>query len=159
MSGTLEADGSTTQSRESRRSGFYPKEVDEHVHKERRLFRGQDGALLPHVTRQLSILLSSGVPLLEALNSLSEENKGTWKTLLIRSKSGWPGGRAFPAPWKKTGPSSRFLRQHGRGRRSSGTLDTVLARVADSSRKQERIRGKVRMAMVYPTFMIWWGLS
>lgn len=156
VTGTLEAEGMQNAVAGVKALGIYPKDVREFVHRERRwLPRKQDGALLPHITRQLSVLLSSGVPLLDALRSLSEENRGMWKTILVNVRESVSAGSGL----------SRALENHRNifpefyinmvaAGESSGTLDAVLVRVADFLENQERIRSKVRTAMIYPVFMI-----
>ena len=154
--GTLEADGLQDAISNIKELGIYPKEVHEHLPGEgRRLFRRSDEALLPAITRQLATLLSAGVPVIEALRSLSEENTGFWRGLLVgvrervaagaglsRAMEGYP--KAFP-PY--------YIHMIDAGEQS-GALDQVLAGLADFLEKQSAIRAKIRMAMVYPTFMV-----
>ncbi len=155
-SGTIEADGLQDAVAAVKALGVYPKKVGEYRHEEKKWFRGgDDDAVLPHVTRQLSILLSSGVPLIDALRSLSEEKKGFWRGVLVRIREGVAGGaslsRALDSE-KKVFPEF-YVNMVAAGEQS-GTLDRVLIRVADFLERQAAVRSKIRMSMVYPLFMV-----
>lgn len=155
--GTIEADGLQDAILRVKRLGVYPREVGEYVFREekRRLLRGADHALLPYVTRQLSTLLSSGVPLMEALKSLSEENRGFWRSLLVSVRERVSGGASLSRALEgyQTVFPEFYVNMVEAGEQS-GTLDQVLARLADYLERQTAIRAKVRMSMMYPTFMI-----
>ncbi len=153
--GTLEADGVQDAIAAIKARGIYPKDVGALQHKEQRWFsKKYDTTLLPYITRQLSTLLSSGVPLIEALRSLSEENKGFWKGVLVGIRENVAAGASL----------SRALEAHPKlfpefyinmvaAGEQSGALDKVLIRVADFLEKQASIQSKLRAAMIYPVFM------
>ncbi|MEW6674560.1 MAG: type II secretion system F family protein [Nitrospirota bacterium] len=154
--GTLEADGLNDAASKVRNLGLFPKEIREYIHREKTgFFHKPDTALLPAITRQLSLLLSSGVPLMEALRALSEENRGFWKRRLISVREQVASGTSF----------SRALEEHKKifpefyinmvaAGEHSGTLDKVLVRLADFLEKQNAIRAKIKVSMMYPMFMI-----
>ena len=153
--GTIEADGVQDAIATVKARGIYPKDIAAYHHKEGRwLSKKYDTTLLPYITRQLSTLLSAGVPLIEALRSLSEENKGFWRGVLVGVRENLSAGASL----------SRALEANPRlfpefyvnmvsAGEQSGTLDKVLIRVADFLEKQASIRSKLRTAMVYPAFM------
>ena len=155
--GTLEADGLQDAILRVKRLGVFPKEVGEYLYEgeKRKWLRRADNALLPYITRQLSTLLSSGVPLMEALKSLSEENRGFWRSLLVSVRERVSGGASLSRALEgyQTVFPEFYVNMVGAGEQS-GTLDHVLARLADYLERQMAIRGKVRMSMVYPTFMV-----
>jgi general secretion pathway protein F len=153
--GTIEADGLQSAVSGVKALGIYPKDVIEYIHKEKGWgFRRADSRLLPNITRQLSILLASGVPMIDSLRSLSDENSGFWKGLLVdirdRISAGASLSRAL-GQYQKIFPD--FYRNMVAAGEQSGTLDMVLQRVADFLEKQAAIREKIRTAMVYPAFM------
>lgn len=154
--GVLEADGLQDALSIIRDRGIYPKEVSEYTHREKRWgFRRYDSTFLPVITRQLSTLLSSGVPLMDALKSLSEENRGFWKSLLVSVRERVSGGSSLSRALEdhqKIFPE--FYRNMVAAGEQSGTLDKVLVRLADFLENQAAIRAKIRMSMIYPTFMI-----
>jgi len=153
--GTIEAEGLQAAVSGVKALGIYPKEVSEYEHREKgRGFRRADSRLLPNITRQLSILLASGVPMIEALRSLSEEKSGFWKSLLVdirdRISAGASLSRAL-GQYQKVFPD--FYRNMVEAGEQSGTLDMVLQKMADFLEKQASMREKIRTAMVYPAFM------
>jgi general secretion pathway protein F len=153
--GTLEADGIQDAIATIKARGIYPKDVGTFRLKENGwLSKKYDAALLPYITRQLSTLLSAGVPLVDALRSLSEENRGFWKGVLVGVRENISAGASL----------SRALEAHPKlfpefyvnmvsAGEQSGTLDRVLIRVADFLEKQASIKSKLRTAMIYPVFM------
>ncbi|MFZ3137882.1 MAG: type II secretion system F family protein [Thermodesulfovibrionales bacterium] len=137
-------------------SGLYPKDVTEAAYKDSKgLFRRPDISLLPSTTRQLSTLLSSGVPLMDALNSLSEENKGYWKNMLVNIKEKVAGGSSLSKALEEYGNifPAFFVNMVAAGE-ASGNLDKVLKRMAGFLEAQENLKSKVRASMIYPVFMI-----
>jgi len=153
--GTIEADGLQAAVSGVKALGVYPRDVTEYAHKEKGWgIRRSESRLLPNITRQLSILLAAGVPMIEALRSLSEEKSGFWKGLLVdirdRISAGASLSRAL-GQYQKIFPD--FYRNMVEAGEQSGTLDMVLQKVADFLEKQASVREKIRTAMVYPAFM------
>ncbi len=108
------------------------------------------------MTRQLSTLISSGVPLLEALRSLSDEQKGFWKTMLVDIKERIAGGiESLKGAWKSIRKYfPEFYVNMVAAGEASGNLDNILTRIADFLEAQDNLKSKVRTSMVYPVFMI-----
>ncbi len=154
--GTIEADGLKDAVSKVKDSGLFPKEVREYIHREKRLFlKRDDASLLSAITRQLSILLSSGVPLLEALKSLAEDNKGSWKGILIGIREGIASGSSLSrtmSEHKDIFPEF-YMNMIAAGE-TSGNLDSVLSSLADYLEKQDAINQRVKTAMLYPVFMV-----
>jgi len=156
VSGTIEAGGLKDAVSAVRNLEVFPKEVAEYVSDERRfLFGKKYGEALPTVARQLSTLLVSGVPVVEALKTLSEESTGYWKSLLIdvREKVSAGAGlsRALES-YTEIFPES-FVTMVSAGEQS-GTLDKVLDRLAGFLEKQASTKAQVKIAMIYPMMMI-----
>ncbi|TAN42595.1 MAG: type II secretion system protein GspF [Nitrospirae bacterium] len=156
VSGTLEADGLQDALTHIKALGIYPRDVNPYTHKEKAWkFSRNEKAHLPYVTRQLATLLAAGVPLLESLKSLADENRGYWQGLLISIKEQVAGGaslsRALESA-RKIFPEF-YINMVAAGEQS-GRLDKVLTRIADFLERQEAMRSKVRTAMVYPLFML-----
>src|SRR5512135_3529337 len=153
--GTLEADGVQDAIAAIKAQGIYPKDVGAFQHKEQRWFlKKYDATLLPYITRQLSTLLSAGVPLIEALRSLSDENKGFWKGVLVGIRDNVSAGASLSRALEAhPGLFPEFYINMVAAGEQSGTLDRVLIRVADFLEKQASLRAKLRTAMIYPVFM------
>jgi general secretion pathway protein F len=154
--GTVEANSLKDAVLRLKESGLYPRKVKEAVYEGKSgLFRRHDASLLPSTTRQLSTLLSAGVPLMEALSSMSEENKGFWKNMLVSIKEKVAGGSSLSKAleeYDKIFPEF-YVNMVAAGE-ASGNLDKVLSRMADFLESQDNLKSKVKMSMIYPVFMI-----
>ena len=156
VAGTVEANSQKDAVLRLKESGLYPKNVKETTFRRRvGLFRGRDAALLPTTTRQLSTLLSSGVTLMEALNSISEENKGFWKNMLVDIKERVAGGSSLSKAIEEYDNifPEFYINMIAAGE-ASGNLDRVLSRMADFLEEQSNLKSKVRTSMLYPIFMV-----
>jgi general secretion pathway protein F len=153
--GTVEADGLKDAISKVKESGLFPKEVREYIHREKSiLFKRDESAQLPAMTRQLSVLISSGVPLIEALRSLSEENKGFWKDTLSGIREGIAAGLSLSRAMEGHEVFPEFYINMIAAGEASGNLGSVFSRLADFLEKQDSIKHRVRTAMIYPIFMI-----
>lgn len=156
VAGTIEANSQKDAFSRLKGLGLYPKNLREAAYKSRGVFfRRGDDSLLPSTTRQLSTLLSSGVTLMEALNSISEENKGMWKKMLVSIKEKVAGGSSLSRALEEydTVFPEFYVNMVAAGE-ASGNLDTVLGRLADFLEDQSNLKSKVRLSMIYPVFMI-----
>jgi len=156
VAGTIEANSQKDAVLRLRESGLYPRQVRETVYREKSgLFRKTDANFLPSVTRQLSTLLSSGVTLMEALGAIADEHKGFWKNLLIGIKERVAAGASFSKALEACGTTfPEFYVNMVAAGETSGTLDKVLARLANFLETQSGLKAKVRTSMIYPVFMI-----
>ncbi|MDQ7786485.1 MAG: type II secretion system F family protein [Thermodesulfovibrionales bacterium] len=156
VAGTIEAASQKEAALRLKESGLYPRNVAGASEKRWfSLFNRHDVTLLPSVTRQLSTLISSGVPLLEALRSLSDEQKGSWKTMLVGIRERIAAGSGFSKAleeYPKIFPEF-YINMVAAGE-ASGNLDNILIRIADFLEAQDSLKSKVRTSMVYPVFMI-----
>jgi general secretion pathway protein F len=154
--GTIEANSQKDAVLKLKESGLYPKNVKEAIYRGRSgLFRKHDVSLLPSTTRQLSTLLSAGVTLMEALSSISEENKGFWKNMLVDIKERVAGGSSLSkALGEYDSIFPEFYMNMVAAGEASGNLDRVLSRLADFLESQDNLKSKVRTSMIYPVFMI-----
>jgi len=121
-------------------------------------------AILNHVSakekvffiRQLSTTISAGLPVSQALVTLSEgSKKGPLQDIVTQIVRDVGGGStladAFGKYPKLFNVIDVTLIKAGE---SSGSLDAVLSRLADSTENEYRISSKIRGAMVYPAFVI-----
>lgn len=109
---------------------------------------------IPTVTRNLSTMLSAGVPLVEAIDSLGQESVGRWKATLSAMKERISGGSSFSRALEESGLFPDFYVNMAGAGEQSGTLDTMLLRLADYLERRRSVQAKVRTAMIYPAFMI-----
>lgn len=159
ISGTIEANSSRDAVLKLKEIGLYPVKINEAVYKKGlSLIKRSQRTLLITTTRQLAILLSSGVPLVEALTSIAEEHKGYWKNLLIGIRDKIISGMGFAKSledYRDVFPE--FYANMIAVSEASGNLDTVLNQLADFLEAQDIIKSKIRLSMIYPLFMIFTG--
>ena len=156
VTGSVEASGYNDAVGRVRAEGIFPVTVAESgVPIRRGLLRRTDESFLPSMTRQLSVLLSSGVPLIEALQSLSSESRGFYMEMLIAVRERVSGGASLSKALEDfSNIFPEFYTNMVRSGEESGALDKVLLRLADFLEKRSAMRAKVRSAMIYPVLMM-----
>jgi len=114
------------------------------------------GKTLTVFTRQLSTLISAGLPLLRSLRTLGKQEKdANLKKIMAGLSESVEGGTTF----------SEALTQHPKAFNKlyvnmvkagelGGVLEIVLTRLAEFAEKSQRIKGKVTSAMVYPLVVL-----
>jgi general secretion pathway protein F len=110
---------------------------------------------LANTTRQLATLLSSGLPLMEALSVLVEQEEAAVLKGAISSVRDAVREGASLADALKANPkafSQLYINMVSAGE-ASGTLDITLDRLADFLDEQVRFRGRILAALTYPAFM------
>ena len=112
-------------------------------------------------TRQLSVLIQSGVPLVQALEVLSQSPRGKGLDIALRQivtdiSEGKKLGDAF-----KTHPNvfSKFYINMLIAGEEGGVLDQVLSRLAEYIEKSVKLQGKIKGAMSYPVVVLFIALS
>ncbi len=116
--------------------------------------RGLSAAQLALLTRQLSALIGSGLPIDEALGALAEGSEGRLRSRLVSLRARVMEGvtlanamaespNTFPVLYRATIAAGE----------ASGRLDTVLARLADYTESREALRSKVILALAYPILL------
>ena len=107
-------------------------------------------------TRQLSTMVSAGVPLLRALNTLSDqtENK-TFKDILLAITKDVQSGAALGDAFAKHPKAfSDVYVNMVRAGEAGGILDEILKRLAIQQEKNDSIKKKVKSAMTYPIILV-----
>lgn len=106
-------------------------------------------------TRQLAVLLRSSVPLLQALELLTEQFDGKFKRILINTKDGIKSGQPFSKELSKY-PTvfSNVYVQLVRAGEASGKLDPILERLSDYLERAEETKKRIKKAMAYPIMML-----
>jgi type II secretory pathway component PulF len=108
-------------------------------------------------TKQLGVLLKSGVPLLQALELLTEQFEGEFKYVLINIKDGVKSGESLAngmSKYPKIFPNVYV--QLVRAGEASGKLEVILNRLTSYLERTEETKKKIRKALAYP---ISFGLS
>lgn len=107
-------------------------------------------------TRQLSTMVSAGVPLLRALTTLSEQSESPKlrSVLEMVSKDVQSGGNLGDAFGKHPKVFSDVYVNMVRAGESGGILDDILKRLAIQQEKNDSIRKKIKSAMTYPVILV-----
>ena len=113
------------------------------------------------MTRQLATLVAAGIPLVESVSALTEqvEKEELKKVLsLVRDRlnEGTSLAKALDNHAHIFPPL--YVNMVAAGE-ASGTLETVLERLADFLENQARLRGKVTSALAYPILMLGVGAA
>ncbi len=155
--GVIEADGQRDAAIKIKTIGIFPKEIHQSssLKKKKHLIKRKPSPLvLTEITRRLSTLISSGVPLTDAINAISAEQSSEWRNILIDIKEQLAGGATL-ARSMQAHPSifpDYYTGMVSAGE-SSGKLTDVLMKVADYLENEINIKNKVKTALIYPLFM------
>jgi general secretion pathway protein F len=114
-----------------------------------------------NATRQLATLLSSGLPLMDSLSLLVEQEENVSLRGALSAVRDTVREGASLADALKENPkvfSPLFINMVSAGE-VSGTLEITLDRLADFLDEQVRFRGRIAAALAYPAFMTIIGLG
>jgi len=170
--GTLEANNASDAAAAVKKKGMFPTNITETANEAAKpkgkgfsfkfSLGGGSGTgkvpakVLTVFTRQLSTLISAGLPLLRSLRTLSKQEKNpNLRKIMAGLAESVEGGTTF----------SEALSQHPKAFNKlyvnmvkagelGGVLEVVLTRLAEFAEKSQRIRGKVTSAMVYPLVVL-----
>lgn len=155
--GTLEADSARLLRQQLRSSGLTPLEVEAVSSQSTKgagtLLRNKISTSdLALITRQLSTLVASAIPIEECLHAVAEQcDKPKIKAMIIAVRGGVIEGhnladsmRAFPLIF-----DNLFCAMVAAGEKS-GHLDKVLDRLADYAEQRQEMKSKMLQAMIYP---------
>ncbi len=107
-------------------------------------------------TRQLSTMISAGVPLTRALSTMQAQTDNKYFKTVVANitkdvESGMPLGSAF---MKYPNVFSEVYVNMVRAGETGGILDEILKRLASQVEQDASIRKKVKSAMMYPTVIL-----
>ena len=112
------------------------------------------------MTRQLATLVRAGIPLIDSIAALTEQlEKQDLKRIMTSIREKLNEGSSFSAalePYGRVFPSL-YVNMVAAGE-ASGTLESVLDRLADYMEAQARLKGKVGAALAYPVLMTMIGV-
>ena len=166
VQGIIDADSPAGARQKLRGEGFYPTTINPTASHTRRLRVRPSGFFRPGgrvktgelavMTRQLATLLGAGIPLVEVLDAvISQIANPVLKKVIAQVKDGVTEGNSLAHAFSRHPEffSSVYVNMVRAGE-ASGSLEAVLARLADFSEQAEALRGKVRAALAYPVFML-----
>lgn len=160
IAGTVEAASSESVKELLRARGLLPVKISSMGTSEgftfMRLFETKvDSKALILFTKQLAVLLRSGVPLLASIELLSNQFEGQFRRILVSIKDGLKGGDSFATTlerYPKIFPN--IYVQLIRAGEASGKLDTILDRLTTYLAASEETRKKISGAMTYPIMIL-----
>ncbi len=106
-------------------------------------------------TKQLSVLLKAGVPLLQALELLVEQTEGQLSTIVIHLKDAIKEGKSLAEGLSQYPKifSNTYIQLVKAGE-ASGKLETILDRLTLYIERTESLRKKIRGALVMPAIQL-----
>ena len=109
---------------------------------------------------ELAMMLHAGVPMLDALDTIAEQNQGSFQAAILSVRDRVAAGASLAEALRDRpdlfDPASVHMVEVGE---NSGTLDSVLWQLAEFKRKQLSLRDSVTTALVYPLFLICFGTA
>jgi len=118
--------------------------------------RGIDEKQLAIFTRQFSVMIDAGLPLVQCLQILGEqqENKA-FQRIILQVREDVESGSSLANAMKKhpTAFSDLYVNMVQAGE-TGGILDTILQRLAVYIEKAARLKAQVRSALIYPVAVI-----
>jgi general secretion pathway protein F len=165
VTGVIDADNPRAARLKLRRSGVFPTSLSESREAEStprvsrslsRLFERVGPQELAVMTRQLSTLVSAGLPLVDCLSALIDQvDSARLKSMLTQTRERVNEGTSLAdALAEHPRIYSDLYVNMVRAGEASGALDVVLLRLADYTESSARLRSKLRSALTYPAVML-----
>jgi len=107
-------------------------------------------------TRQFSVMIDAGLPLVQCLDILgNQEEDKNFAEVILQTRSSVEGGAALADAMRKFPNSfdSLYTNMIAAGE-AGGILDTILKRLAVYIEKNVKLKGQVKSAMIYPIAVI-----
>jgi general secretion pathway protein F len=160
--GVIEGDTARAVRQKLREQGLIPLAIETAAERESRRARGGftlrrriSASDLALVTRQLATLVSSGLPLEEALRAAAEQNdKPRIKSMIMSVRGKVMEGHTLAnglAEFPHIFPE--IFRATVTAGEQTGHLDAVLERLADYAESRQDLRQKLALALIYPILL------
>ncbi|MEM6471127.1 MAG: type II secretion system F family protein [Planctomycetota bacterium] len=109
---------------------------------------------------ELAMLLDAGIPMLDALDTISDQSRGQMRAALLtvrdRVASGASFAQALRARPDLFDEASIAMVEVGE---NAGNLESVLGELSDFKRRQSQLKDAVTTALVYPVFLVIFGAA
>jgi len=121
---------------------------------------GRQAAKTVGFIRDLSTLLTAGIPLLEGLDTLARQHKGAFRAVVLSMREHIAaGGSLADAMARKQAFFDDLCVGITRVGENTGTLDAALGRLADFKEHGQRLRSRVGTALLYPALVAIVGVA
>ncbi|MEX1100191.1 MAG: type II secretion system F family protein, partial [Bacteriovoracaceae bacterium] len=115
---------------------------------------------LNRFTKQLSILINAGVPILECMEILAKQEKNpSLKVAIKKVMEDVGGGKSLHEGMSAQKGFDKLYCSLVKAGESAGILDTILNKLSEFMEKQEAIKKKIKGAMTYPIIVLVIGLA
>ena len=121
-----------------------------------KLRRGVDERTLAVFTRQFSVMIDAGLPLVQCLQILGEQQEHkAFQRIVLQVREDVESGSSLANAMKKHPQAFNelFVNMVAAGE-AGGILDTILQRLATYIEKNARLKAQVKSAMIYPIAVI-----
>ncbi|MBF0538824.1 MAG: type II secretion system F family protein [Nitrospirae bacterium] len=158
--GSINAENHSDCLRVLRQRNLYPSDIREEDRttdsgRFGRRSRANRSINLSVITRQLSVLVSAGIPIVEAIRTLSEQQKGYGREILADIRDKLTAGMSLSkAMAGYPNVFAEFYINMISAAEAGGNLDVVLDNLAGFIETQEELKARVRAASVYPMIML-----
>jgi len=162
LEGTVEAESVDEATQTLRRDGFMVVELYETEDDVPSLFTRQPSrAEVVYFTNQLAVMVDTGITLATALQGIAEQEKNpTFRKVLKDLKKTVEGGEDFSlALAKYPNLFDKTYISLIKASEATGSLGTMLQRVADYLRKEIETKAKVKASMAYPMIMLFLAIA
>ena len=122
---------------------------------------GVSQKVITQLTRQLSTLQDAGLPILRSLHILEEQQRpGFLKNVLATMGEDIEGGSTLSEACAKHPKAfNRLYVNMVAAGETGGVLDLILSRLADFMEKAEKLKKKIKSAMVYPIVVVTFAMG
>jgi type IV pilus assembly protein PilC len=154
--GVIVADSKGAAEALLRRNGIKVASIQAQTSKIRAMFSKLKPKTLAIFTRQFSVMIDAGLPLVQCLEILAEQQADKiFKSVINEVRLDVEQGATLQAAMSKNPKAFNdlYVNMVGAGE-VGGVLDVILQRLAGYIEKSVRLAGKVRSAMAYPTAVI-----
>ncbi len=135
-----------------RQQGLLPVRIRYRLQRTQQTIRAKD---ITSLTRQLSTLIKTGVPLMQALDLLTRtQTPGPVHQLLSQLQQAIGQGSSLADALRSSGHFSSLYISMVQAGETAGILDDCLERLADTLERNALLAGKVRSALAYPAIVM-----
>jgi type II secretory pathway component PulF len=160
VTGTIPAADKDAAIKKIEEMGYFPVKVEEIAQKTGPVFSGKTRKKVKTnelilFSRQLAILIKSGIPILKCLEVISDQAQSPYfRTIVAQIHNDLKeGSKLSESLAKYPHIFSSFYVAMIQAAEDSGNLETVLIRLAEYRKSQAEIVSMIRLALIYPSIM------